>query len=78
MPKHYDFGFSHDPCLRLTKVEEILRETRIIVPIPSRQALINLIEDGTLIGHKTRYGYIVTEQSFKAFVRVLCNRRRIY
>jgi hypothetical protein len=71
MPKHYDFGFSHEPCLRLSHVEEILKATRVILPIPTRQALINLIEDGTLKGHKTRYGYLVTEQSFKSYVRSL-------
>ncbi len=71
MHKHYDFGFSTEPCLRLTHIEDILRATRVIVPVPSRQTLVGLIEDGTLKGHKTRFGYVVTEQSFKAFVRSL-------
>ena len=69
MPKHFDFGFSHEPCLRLSHIEDILRETRVIIPVPSRATLIRRIEDGTLKGHKTKGGYVVTEQSFKAFVR---------
>jgi hypothetical protein len=69
MPKKFDFGFSHEPCLRLSAIEKILRETRVIDPVPSRQTLIRRIEDGTLRGHKTSAGYFVTEQSFKAYVR---------
>jgi hypothetical protein len=69
--KKYDFGFSHEPCLRLYRIEEILRETGIVDPIPSRQTLIRRIEDGTLIGQKVRGGYLVTEKSFRAYVRSL-------
>lgn len=57
--------------LRLSHVEAILRASRIITPVPSRQTLIHYIEDGTLVGHKdpaTGY-YLVTEQSFKAWVK---------
>jgi hypothetical protein len=67
--KKYDFGFSHEPCLRLSHIEQILRETRVIQPVPSRATLIRRIEDGTLKGHKSQGGYVVTEQSFKAYVR---------
>lgn len=67
--KKFDFGFSHEPCLRLSYIEQILRETRVIEPIPSRQTLIRRIDDGTLKGHKTKSGYLVTETSFKAYVR---------
>ena len=67
--KKYDFGFAPEPCLRLSHIEQILRETRIITPVPSRQTLIRRIEDGTLKGHKSRGGYMVTEESFKVYVR---------
>jgi hypothetical protein len=71
MPKNFDFGFIHEPCIRLYRIEEILRETKIIDPVPSRQTLIRRIEDGTLVGKKVRGGYLVTEQSFKKYVKSL-------
>jgi hypothetical protein len=71
MPKNFDFGFKTETMIRLAHVEAILRATRVMIPVPSRDALIKLIEDGTLIGRKTRYGYLVTEQSFKDFVKSL-------
>jgi hypothetical protein len=67
--KKYNFDFAHEPCLRLYRIEEILRETRILDPIPSRKTLIRRIEDGTLTGKKVRGGYLVTESSFKQFIR---------
>jgi hypothetical protein len=69
MPNRFNFGFSHEPCLRLSAIEAILRETRVIVPVPSRQTLIRRIEDGTLRGSKINGSYLVTEQSFKAYVK---------
>jgi len=33
--------------LRLSEVERLIRNHRIIVPVPSRRALIDLCEDGT-------------------------------
>ena len=71
MTKKYDFGCTHEPCLRLYRIEEILRETGIVDPIPSRQTLIRRIEDGTLKGRKVRGGYLVTEASFRNYVRSL-------
>ena len=68
MTKHYDFGFPVRPTLRLSRVEEILRTTRIIDPLPSRQSLINLIIEGILQGKKTRLGYVVYEDSFKQWM----------
>lgn len=67
--KKYNFGFTHKPSLRLSAIETILRETGVINPIPSRQTLIRRIEDGTLEGKKTKGGYLVTEESFKRYVR---------
>ncbi len=71
MPRQYDFGFEVRPSLRLSRIEEILQQTRIVDPLPSRQTLINLIEDGTLDGKKTNLGYLVYEDSFKSWVRSL-------
>ena len=67
--KKYDFGFTHRPCLRLSRIEEILKQTRVIDPVPSRRTLIRSIEAGTLDGKKTKAGWIVYEDSFKAWVR---------
>lgn len=69
MRKTFDFGFKLEPCLRLQRVEEILREQRIFDPIPSRNTLIKLIEDGTLDGLLTSVGYVVYESSFIAWVK---------
>ena len=67
--KKFDFGFTNEPCLRLYRIEEILREAGVLDPIPSRQTLIRRIEDGTLKGKKVRGGYLVTEASFRAYVK---------
>lgn len=69
MSRQYDFGFATRPCLRLSRIEEILQQTKIVDPVPSRQTLINLIEDGTLDGKKLSLGYVVYEDSFKTWVR---------
>ena len=65
----YDFGFAPRPVLRLCYVEQILRRNRIILPIPSRRNLIDLIDEGTLEGKKTDYGLVVYEDSFKRWVQ---------
>jgi hypothetical protein len=67
----YDFGFTTHTCLRLSRVEEILRHNRVIDPIPSRPTLIRMIEDGTLEGVRTSVGYVVYEYSFIAWVKSL-------
>ena len=67
----YDFGTQIKPQLRLSRIEEILRRTRVIDPIPSRTTLISLCESGTLDGECTSFGWLVTEESFKAWVRSL-------
>jgi hypothetical protein len=70
----YDFGFPIRPTLRLCEIEEILRRTRAVVPVPTRPTLIKLIEDGTLQGlmpSHSQFGYVVYEDSFKAWVRNL-------
>jgi len=68
----YDFGAPVQVRLRLKEVEEILRRTRVLVPVPSRPTLIGLCEEGILDGEKSAsFGWIVTEESFKAWVRGL-------
>jgi len=67
--KNYQFGFTHRPALRLSRIEEILKQTRIIEPVPSRPTLIKLIEAGTLNGHKVGNAYLVDEESFHAWVK---------
>jgi hypothetical protein len=66
--QRYDFGFKVRPTLRLSRVEEILRTTRIIEPLPSRRTLINLITEGIIEGKQTSFGYVVYEDSFKSWV----------
>ncbi len=67
----YDFGFEVRPALRLKEIELILRRTRVITPVPSRPTLIGLIESGTLEGRKLSHGWVVYEDSFKAWVKSL-------
>lgn len=67
----YEFGFAHRPVLRLYRIEEILRETRVIDPVPSRQTLIKLIDSGVLLGKKVGNRYLVDEHSFKEWVKSL-------
>lgn len=67
--RDYDFGFTVSPMLRLSEIEAILKRTRVIVPVPSRPTLIGLIEQGTLVGRKLSHGWLVTEVSFKEWVR---------
>jgi hypothetical protein len=71
MPRNYDFGFKTQTMLRLAYIEAVLRATKVILPVPTRASLIGLIENGTLVGHKTSYGYLVTEASFKDYVKSL-------
>lgn len=77
MAKHFNFGFETETCLRLQRAEEILRSQRIFEPIPSRNTLIKLIEDGTLAGMKTSVGYVIYESSFVAWVRSFQPQRNI-
>jgi hypothetical protein len=53
--------------LRLSEVERLIKQHRIIVPCPSRQTLIRMCEDGTLetpTGEPGRSGWEVYEDSF--------------
>jgi len=71
----YDFGFIVRPGLRLSYVEAVLKSTRLIVPPFHRQTLIRLIKNGTLEGIQTRAGWLVYEDSFKAWARS-CNHEK--
>jgi len=50
-------------------METILRQTRVISPVPSRPTLIALIEAETLEGWKLTQCWMVYEDSFHAWVR---------
>jgi hypothetical protein len=71
----YDFGAPIQPLLRLSRIEEILRKNHVMDPIPARSTLIALCEQGTLDGELTNFGWLVTEESFKAWVRSLRPQR---
>lgn len=66
-----EFGFVPRPKLRLVEVEDRINRHRIIQPCPSRQTLINWLEEGRLEGRKSPLGWLVFEDSFKKFVRSL-------
>jgi excisionase family DNA binding protein len=69
MRRHYDFGFPVQPALRLREIETILKQTRVVVPVPSRPTLIMLIETGILEGYKMGRAWLVYETSFHKWVR---------
>jgi hypothetical protein len=74
MAVQYDFGFPVRRKLRLSEIEEILRNAKVIQPIPTRRYFTNKLEDGTLEGVLTEFGWLVYEDSFKAWVRSLEQR----
>jgi hypothetical protein len=67
--KNYDFGFRVRPAMRLREIETILKETRVLQPVPSRPSLIALIECGTLEGVKAARVWLVYEDSFHKWVK---------
>ncbi len=75
MPKlQYRFDFAPRPTLRLSEIQAIMREYRITGTPPSRDTLIELCEDGTLEANKTRFGWLVFEDSFDRWVEGLQRR----
>jgi hypothetical protein len=60
--------------LRLGEIDRLIRKHRIMVPAPSRPVLVALCEDGTFEtagGKVTKFGWLVYEDSFWAWVRSL-------
>ena len=60
--------------LRLGEIERLMRQHRILVPVPSRPALVALCEDGTFEtagGRVTKFGWLVYEDSFWRWVKSL-------
>ena len=55
--------------MRLREIEEILQQTRVLMPVPSRPSLIALIETGTLDGKKIARVWMVYEDSFRKWVK---------
>ena len=58
--------------LRLTEIDRLIRKHRLIVPPPSRQALLRMCDEGvfeTAGNAPTRLGWMVYEDSFWAWVR---------
>ncbi len=71
MSAQYDFGFPTRRMLRLCEIEDILKRSRLITPIPSRSYFLKKLEDGTLEGKQKEFGWLVYEDSFKEWVRTL-------
>ncbi|MGE0133302.1 MAG: hypothetical protein AB7U82_34930 [Blastocatellales bacterium] len=71
MAVQIEFGFAPRPKLRLARVEELIQKHCIIDPPPSRQTLINWIEEGILEGKLTQLGWIVYQDSFIEWARSL-------
>lgn len=71
----FRFDFAPKPMLRLSEIEEILRQQNVMRTPPSRNTLIEMCEDGTLAGTKSRFGWLVFEDSFEDWVYSLQNQR---
>ena len=62
------------PKLRLSEIERLIRNHRIIVPPPSRRALVAMCEDGTFetVRHtSTGQTWLVFEDSFLEWIKSL-------
>jgi len=62
------------PKLRLSEIERLIRKHRIIVPPPSRRALVTMCEDGTFeTAKRTTIGqaWLVFEDSFLDWIKSL-------
>jgi hypothetical protein len=70
----FRFDFAPRPLLRLSEIEQIMRQYRVMRTPPSRNTLIEMCEEGTLEGTKTRFGWMVYEDSFEGWVRSLQQR----
>lgn len=59
--------------LRLSEVERLIRIHRIIVPPPTRRALIHMCEDGTFetVPRERREPWLIYEDSFLRWVETL-------
>jgi hypothetical protein len=71
----YKFEFATRTMLRLSDIEEILEEQRIFRTLPSRKNLIEMCEEGIFEATKTRYGWMVFEDSFDGWVQSLQQQR---
>lgn len=65
----YQFDFAVRPMLKLSDIEQILVKARIMRDPPSRPVLIEMCEDGTFEAKKTRFGWMVSEESFDRWVK---------
>lgn len=64
--------FTPKPKLRLCQVEDYLNTTQAMGECPSRQTLINWLEEGQLEGVKLDgLGWLVYQDSFKRFLHKL-------
>lgn len=57
-------GIHIRPRLRLSAVEDLIKKHRVVTPVPSRQTLIRMCEDGTYDAKLIRGCWEVFEDSF--------------
>ena len=63
MSFQYDFGFPIRRALRLCEIEDILKRTRIIAPIPSHPYFLAKLIDGALEGRHTEFGWLLKRKA---------------
>lgn len=67
----YKFDFATRTMLRLSEIETIMKEHKIMRTPPSRNTLIEMCEEGVFEASKTRFGWMVFEDSFESWVKSL-------
>lgn len=67
-------GFTPRPKLRLPQVEAYLKATQAMGVPPSKQTLINWLEEGRLLGTKVDGIWLVDRESFQNFLAELDSR----
>ncbi len=67
----YRFNFVPRPLLKLSDIEHIIRDYKILRSVPSRSTLIEMCEDGTFEAKLTRLGWLVFEDSFDRWLEEL-------
>jgi hypothetical protein len=71
-------NFTPTPKLRLSQVIDYLDQTQALGPAPSRQTLINWLEEGTLRGVNVNgFGWLVYRDSLYQFLNSLETNERM-
>jgi hypothetical protein len=69
--------FAKGPFLRVREIRNRLKRGNVIRPVPDPRTLVKLIQDGTLDGFRSEFGYGAFEYSVNAMIERLRKGERI-